>query len=323
MAGVEVRRRLLGGDDGDIGWKRRVQRFGRPLRRRSTIDVQACHIAERVNSGVRAACDGELAPGRERPAERLAQGRLYRPLTGLGRPAAEARPAVLEREPQPHVGECRRIIGAMLGDEWRVDVELDDERHGYSLGERLRSLDLDDEARKRLGRRVIVTRDGSRVFLYAKTESEAKEAERVVRDLAREEGLSAQIASFRWHPVEEAWKDASEPLPTTEEERRQELREREARELREAEEEGSYDWLVNVTGLDRTQSGDLEERLRKDGHSVERLWTHLTVGALTEENANELASRLSRELPEEAEVWVQANLDDVPSPPFVLLGSWF
>ena len=50
-----------------------------------------------------------------------------------------------------------------MSEEWRVEVELTDEGHGLSLGERLRSMDLDDEARERLGGDVIVTRDGSRI----------------------------------------------------------------------------------------------------------------------------------------------------------------
>ena len=48
-----------------------------------------------------------------------------------------------------------------MAEEWRVEVELGDDQHHLTLGERLRSLDLDDEARKRLGDRVIVTRDGT------------------------------------------------------------------------------------------------------------------------------------------------------------------
>ena len=103
----------------------------------------------------------------------------------------------------------------MYNDEWRVEIDLDDEEHGLGLGERLRAHDLDDEARKRLGGRVVVTRDGPRVFLYAGQEQEAREAERVARELVAAENLTADIAVTRWHPVEEAWKDASIPLPET------------------------------------------------------------------------------------------------------------
>ena len=64
----------------------------------------------------------------------------------------------------------------MNGDEWRVEIDLDDEGHHYSLGERLRAHDLDDEARERLGRRVVVTRDGPQLFLYTTSEEAAHEA---------------------------------------------------------------------------------------------------------------------------------------------------
>ena len=60
-----------------------------------------------------------------------------------------------------------------MAEEWRVEIELNDQGHGLSLGERLRSLDLDDEARERLGGDVIVTRDGSRLFLYAASQEAA------------------------------------------------------------------------------------------------------------------------------------------------------
>ena len=100
-------------------------------------------------------------------------------------------------------------------EEFRVEVELSDDEHHLTLSERLRAVDLDDEARERLGSRVIVTRDGSHVFLYASTQASCEEAARVVRELLAEDELTADVRSTRWHPVEEAWKDISEPLPET------------------------------------------------------------------------------------------------------------
>lgn len=116
----------------------------------------------------------------------------------------------------------------MKQDEFRVEVELDDEGHGLSLGERLRAFDLDDEARERLGSRVIVTRDGSHLFLYANTRESCAEAERVVRELLAEDELTADVRATRWHPVAQEWKDADEPLPETPEQLAAEQREREA-----------------------------------------------------------------------------------------------
>ncbi len=117
----------------------------------------------------------------------------------------------------------------MSGDDWRVELQLDDEQHGFSFGERLRALDLDGEARKRLGRHVVVTRQGSKLFLYTSGEDEAGEAARVARELASAEGLSAEIRTTRWHPVEADWVDASVPLPETESDRALERRRRDER----------------------------------------------------------------------------------------------
>ena len=208
----------------------------------------------------------------------------------------------------------------MYEDEWRVEIDLDDEEHGYGLGERLRAQDLDDEARERLGRRAVVTRDGSHVFLYTGSEREAREAERVARELVAADDLTAQIAVTHWHPVEEAWKDASIALPRTPEEEQEEATRKEEAEWEEAEEEGSYDWMVKVALPGRSEAIELERRLTGEGFPVHRRWRYVTVDVVTEERANELGSRLREELPE-AEVWVEANRDDIPSPAFVLLES--
>jgi hypothetical protein len=206
-------------------------------------------------------------------------------------------------------------------DEWRVEIDLDDEEHGLGLGERLRAHDLDDEARKRLGGRVVVTRDGPRVFLYAGQEQEAREAERVARELVTAENLTADIAVTRWHPVEEAWKDASIPLPQTPEGEQEELRLKEEAKWQAAEREGSYDWLVKIALPGRAEAAQLEARLDGEGLPVHRRWRYVTLDVVTEERANELATRLRDELPDETEIWVDASPNDIPNPAFVLLES--
>jgi hypothetical protein len=208
---------------------------------------------------------------------------------------------------------------APTGDEWRVEVDLDDPEHGYKLSERLHALDLDAEASNRLGERVTVTRDGSRMFLYAGSEAQAREAERVARELVESDELSAAITLTRWHPVEEAWKDASVPLPQTEQERIEEYRRREEAEEREAEREGEYDWEVRVDLPSLHDTHDLAERLRSEGYDVKRRWKHLLIGAPTEERAAEIGERIEREAPEGTEVHVETT--GVPHPVFVMIGS--
>lgn len=211
----------------------------------------------------------------------------------------------------------------MSQDEWRVEVELEEEHHGLSLGERLRSHDLDDEARERLGPGVIVTKDGPHVFVYATSEAQAREAERVVRELLEADDRTATITVTRWHPDEEAWTDASIPLPTTEADRAAERARLEEAEEREAALEGSYDWEVHIDLPDRGDAVALERELAGKGLDVHRRWKYVVVGAPTEERANELAAELGDRLPEDASLWVQPNPEDLPGGArFAFFGPW-
>jgi hypothetical protein len=207
-----------------------------------------------------------------------------------------------------------------VAEDFRVEVELDDEAHGYPLRERLRALNLDDEARERLGQNVVVTRDGSRMFAYTPTEAQAREAERVISGLVAQEGLTVDLAVTRWHPVAEEWRDASLPLPDTAEERERESEEHEAAEYREASVEGEFDWRVVAETQSREGARDLARDLQDEGLPVSRRWRYVTVGAVTEERAEELAQRLGGELGDSGDVWVEAHLDDDAFRPFQFIG---
>jgi hypothetical protein len=194
-----------------------------------------------------------------------------------------------------------------MAEEWRVEVELGDEQHHLTLGERLRSLDLDDEARKRLGERVIVTRDGSHMFLYAGSQPAAREAERVARELIESEGLSGEARVTRWDDAQEAWTDASgAPGPAAD-----------VREYEQAWSEPDWEVRIDLPGVRETL--ELAKRLEDEGLEVRRRWRHLLVGADTEGEANGLAKRLSSELPDDAEVRVEPG--GVPHPVFVFMGA--
>jgi hypothetical protein len=206
-------------------------------------------------------------------------------------------------------------------DEWRVEVALDEEQHGESLGERLHGLQLDNEARKRLGGSVIVTRDGRFLFLYAWHEESARAAERVVRDLMEQDKLTGQVRLMRWHPVVEDWKDAEEPLPEDEAERAEEIRAHEREGHQERVRYGEYPWEV-VIGLPQLRDTlAVANKLRDEGLSVKRRFRYLLVGADTEEGAIELGKRLEAEVPEGSHIGVRGNPGDMPVPTFVALGS--
>src|SRR5215210_2648437 len=98
----------------------------------------------------------------------------------------------------------------MAADEYRLEIDLHDALHG--LTDRLRALDIDDEVAERLGGRVIVTRDGEKIYVYTSTADASAEAERVVGDVLSEDGLEAEVRRRRWNPEQRFWQDADEPL---------------------------------------------------------------------------------------------------------------
>jgi hypothetical protein len=104
----------------------------------------------------------------------------------------------------------------MAADEFRLEIDLHEALHG--LGDRLRALDLDDDVEERLGDRVIVTRDGERMYVYTESRESLAEAERVVREVLAEDRLSAEMRRRRWNPSERFWQDADEPLSTADDE---------------------------------------------------------------------------------------------------------
>jgi hypothetical protein len=195
----------------------------------------------------------------------------------------------------------------MSNDEWRVEIDLDDEQNGYSLGERFRSHDLDDEARKRLGRRAIVSRDGPRVFLYTGTEAQAREAERIARELVAAENLTAEVDVTRWDAEAEEWVyptgESAEGVPD------------------EPLGEEDYPWLLTIELEGRGDAAEVEDLLRSAAGPVHRRWRYVTVDARTEDEANELGNRFRDRLPDGAKMWVEANPEGVPNPAFVYLES--
>jgi hypothetical protein len=207
-------------------------------------------------------------------------------------------------------------------DEWRVEVVLDRDAHADTLSGALHDLQLDDEARKRLGGSVIVTRDGQFIFVYAWHEESAQEAERVVKDIMNNENLVGEVRLMRWHPLAEEWKDAEEPLPEDEAARAQEMREAEEEGTRDARAYGEYPWEVVIELPHIRDTFDVAEKLRGQDLPVKRRFRFLLVGAPSEDEAVELGKRLEGEVPEGSHVGVRGNPDDMPLPSFVNLAAF-
>ncbi len=208
----------------------------------------------------------------------------------------------------------------MGNEDWRVEVELEAPAHGQSLSERLRALDLDAEAKRRLGRQVLLTHEGSRLFLYTETGNEAAAAAGGMKELVDADRLTADISVRRWNAGDEEWQDPSLAPPRTEAEEARERDRRDDLERREAQAEGAYDWYVHVKVPSAAGAAALERKLRGRSLDIERRWRYLTIAATTEHRAEELVALIGEEAPD-AEAVVEPYLD-LPSPVFVLVRSW-
>lgn len=210
-------------------------------------------------------------------------------------------------------------------DDWRLTVDFDDEGDGTQLVEWLGALRLASEERDRLGDRIAVSRDGACVFLYADGEERAREADGVVRAHLTGRGLNARIQLDRWHPVEQDWKDAGIPLPSTEGEVRAEHERMQEREAAHSRASGHAEWEVRVSLPTREATEALADTLEADGVPVVRRATFLLVGAANHDDALELAERLRKELPEGAKVEVEPGggmvWEVMPQNPFAVFGG--
>ena len=106
----------------------------------------------------------------------------------------------------------------MAQDDWRVRIELEEERHATDFLARL-GLDLGSEARelaKELeDHRLAVSNDSDTVFVYAATRDAARKAKEIVEAELRERSLHAsEIRIEHWLHEEDRWDDEA-PGPDT------------------------------------------------------------------------------------------------------------
>ena len=212
-----------------------------------------------------------------------------------------------------------------MADDWRVTVDFDDEGDGTQFAEWLGALELESEERERLGDRVVVSRDGPRVYLYADSEERARAAHETVSARIDAEGTAAATAFERWHPVEQEWRDASLPLPETVDELEAEHERLQEREAAESLEKGRAGWEVRIEFPSHEETVRLAERLETEGIPVVRRYTFLLAGAANEDDARDLAERLERDLPAGARIEVEPGgglvWEVAPANPFAVFGG--
>jgi hypothetical protein len=210
-----------------------------------------------------------------------------------------------------------------VADDWRLTATLSDEGTRRLL-EQLREHEADDAVRHRLGGAVAVSGEGNVVYAYADSADAVHGAETVVRSLLAEHGVHAEVRIDRWHELEQRWEDESVPLPRTEAEREAELDRLEETEASESRQTGRALWEVRLELPSHGRTRELADRLEQEGHRVIRRWTFLLVGADTEDDARELAERLSSDAPDAA-IQVEPSGEMVaevaPGNPFAIFGG--
>ncbi len=193
----------------------------------------------------------------------------------------------------------------MARDEYRIKIEIDDDQAGGLL-ETL-GLALSDEAgelaQELEKRRLVVSRDGDELFVYAASRDEAEKARSIVQAQLGDLDVAAVTGPVeRWLDEEERWDTEAAGDETWEE---------------DAVERGIAPWEVRVECASHAQARDLGDTLEQEGWTVERRWRYLIVGASSKEDAEALAARVHGEVePGSGLVW-----ETVPGNPFAVFGG--
>jgi hypothetical protein len=186
--------------------------------------------------------------------------------------------------------------------DWRVTISLTNPAHVDRAKRSFSEHEVEEDVRRRLGRSIAVGAGDSQIFLYAGTEVGAREAERVAREVLAQQGIEADFALHRWHPIEEEWEDPEVALPRTEAELQAEHQRIDEAETAESVASGVSQWEARVQFPSHREAVALANKLRGEGRAVVRRWRFLVVGATNEDDARELAEQIRREAPPDATV---------------------
>ena len=209
-----------------------------------------------------------------------------------------------------------------MAEDWRLTAHLQDGVAEDVLGS-LREHAVED-AQARLGGAVAVSADGPNLFAYADSREAVHEAEKIICDLLREQGVQAEMTIHRWHDLEDRWEDEDVPLPQTDAERHVEHDRLEAEEAAESQASGRALWEVRVELPSHRETRALAHQLENEGIPVIARWKFLVVGAESEDAAHELAERLRREAPSDAKLQVEPSgevVGEVVKNPFAVFGG--
>ncbi|HET9592450.1 MAG TPA: hypothetical protein VFP17_05990 [Solirubrobacterales bacterium] len=212
-----------------------------------------------------------------------------------------------------------------MNDDWRIQIDFVEEGPMDALHDRLDAEELQHDLSRAFHDRVIVSRDGTTIFLYAGDREQAEKAKALVERLAREEGEEIDVSFTRWHPEAEEWRPADEPLPEGTDARAAEHAERVARERGETAGDGRPEYEVRIDLPSHEDAKELAERLSAEGLRSVHRWKYVLLGAADEDSANQLAERVRNEAAPGSTVAVEGTWPEAyaerPHSPFWFLGG--
>ena len=212
-----------------------------------------------------------------------------------------------------------------MNDDWRLQIDPREDEHAGPLVDRLDARELEHDLSEAFPDRVVVSRDGPRVFLYAGTREQVEAARDLIDSLARQHGWAVDTELRHWHPDAEEWEDPENPLPDSAGAHEAEHEESIAAERESVQEHGYPEFEVRVEFPTHHDAVRFDRQLHDKGLSTARRWKYLLVGAVDEDTANALAERLRGEAPAGSQVKVEgtwkAALAERPSNPFAIFGG--
>jgi hypothetical protein len=195
-------------------------------------------------------------------------------------------------------------------DDWRVTVSVSGPgQPPFPLRQ------AEEDIRRQVGRGVAVGAGDAQIFMYAGTETAARDAERIAREVLAGHGIAVESAVHRWHPIEERWETPDVPMPQTSAEREAEHQRLVDAETAESVATGAAQWEVRVELGSHRQAVALARKLEGEGRAVVRRWKFLLVGAVNEDGARELAGQIRQEAPPGAAVLAEPAGVGWPFPP--------
>ena len=133
-----------------------------------------------------------------------------------------------------------------MNDDWRLQLQAADEGEALLLVERLGGPGPGHTLGTAFDDKVIVSREGAQVFLYAATREQVEAAGELAAKLAGENEWQVSSSLSRWHHESERWEDPDEPLPASAAERQAEHEELVSEERAEVAAGATPQWEVRV-----------------------------------------------------------------------------